>query len=161
MLIRNIFAIALTPLLSLIAYVYTVKTRQLKWGLLFLPLFACAVLISVYDLSKSPIIFYIIMFIFVQLYVGKLVLNRRRINLYVISGATLIILMYVFIQGVLSDSIPALEIGEEVTIGANCVIYRGAKIGSSTLIADLAGKTIRIPTIIKRIASFFIYLSST
>lgn len=38
----------------------------------------------------------------------------------------------------LSDSIPALEIGEDVTIGANCVIYRGAKIGSSTLIADLA-----------------------
>lgn len=38
----------------------------------------------------------------------------------------------------LSDDIPALEIGEEVTIGANCVVYRGAKIGSSTLIADLA-----------------------
>lgn len=38
----------------------------------------------------------------------------------------------------LSDSIPALELGEDVTVGANCVIYRGAKIGSSTLIADLA-----------------------
>lgn len=38
----------------------------------------------------------------------------------------------------LTDSIPALEIGEDVTVGANCVIYRGAKIGSSTLIADLA-----------------------
>lgn len=38
----------------------------------------------------------------------------------------------------LSDSIPALEVGEDVTIGANCVIYRGAKIGSFTLIADLA-----------------------
>ncbi|MGM0973572.1 MAG: DapH/DapD/GlmU-related protein [Bacillota bacterium] len=38
----------------------------------------------------------------------------------------------------LSDSIPALEVGEDVTIGANCVIYRGAKIGASTLIADLA-----------------------
>ncbi|MBN8201522.1 acyltransferase [Bacillus sp. NTK034] len=38
----------------------------------------------------------------------------------------------------LSDAIPALEVGEDVTIGANCVIYRGAKIGSSTLIADLA-----------------------
>jgi UDP-3-O-[3-hydroxymyristoyl] glucosamine N-acyltransferase len=38
----------------------------------------------------------------------------------------------------LADSIPALEIGNEVTIGANCVVYRGAKIGSSTLIADLA-----------------------
>lgn len=38
----------------------------------------------------------------------------------------------------LADSIPALVIGEDVTVGANCVIYRGAKIGSSTLIADLA-----------------------
>lgn len=38
----------------------------------------------------------------------------------------------------LSDSIPALEIGEDVTIGANCVIYRGAKIGSNTFIGDLA-----------------------
>lgn len=38
----------------------------------------------------------------------------------------------------LEQSIPALEIGNEVTIGANCVVYRGAKIGSSTLIADLA-----------------------
>lgn len=38
----------------------------------------------------------------------------------------------------LSGSIPALEIGEDVTIGANCVIYRGAKIGGNTLIADLA-----------------------
>ncbi|ESU34212.1 UDP-3-O-(3-hydroxymyristoyl) glucosamine N-acyltransferase [Bacillus sp. 17376] len=38
----------------------------------------------------------------------------------------------------LSDSIPALEIGEDVTIGANSVIYRGAVIGTNTLIADLA-----------------------
>ncbi|WLR55524.1 DapH/DapD/GlmU-related protein [Mesobacillus subterraneus] len=38
----------------------------------------------------------------------------------------------------LADSIPALELGEGVTVGANAVIYRGAKIGSDTLIADLA-----------------------
>lgn len=38
----------------------------------------------------------------------------------------------------LSASIPALKVGEDVTIGANCVIYRGAVIGSNTLIADLA-----------------------
>jgi acetyltransferase-like isoleucine patch superfamily enzyme len=38
----------------------------------------------------------------------------------------------------LSDTIPALEIGEDVTIGANCVVYRGATIGSNTLVADLA-----------------------
>lgn len=38
----------------------------------------------------------------------------------------------------LSDSIPALELGHGVTVGANAVIYRGAKIGDDTLIADLA-----------------------
>jgi UDP-3-O-[3-hydroxymyristoyl] glucosamine N-acyltransferase len=38
----------------------------------------------------------------------------------------------------LSDSIPALELGQGVTVGANAVIYRGAKIGDNTLIADLA-----------------------
>lgn len=38
----------------------------------------------------------------------------------------------------LSDSIPALMIEEDVTIGANCVVYKGAIIGSHTLIADLA-----------------------
>ena len=38
----------------------------------------------------------------------------------------------------LEGTVPALEIGEGVTIGANCVIYRGAVIGSNTLVADLA-----------------------
>ncbi|TYS63776.1 oligosaccharide repeat unit polymerase [Bacillus infantis] len=98
--VRNIFAIALTPLLSLISYVYAAKTRQLKWIFLFMALFVFAVLISVYDLAKSPIIFYAIMFIFVRIYSGTLVLNRWKIYLYGISGGTLVILMYIFIQGV-------------------------------------------------------------
>lgn len=38
----------------------------------------------------------------------------------------------------LADTIPALEIHDDVTVGANAVIYRGAVIGSNTLIADLA-----------------------
>ena len=75
--IRNIFAIALTPLLSLIAYVCAVKTKELKWTFLWWALFGCAVIISVYDLAKSPIIFYIIMFIFVRMYVGNLVLDNE------------------------------------------------------------------------------------
>jgi len=98
--IRNIFAIALTPLLSLIAYIYAAKTHRPKWVLLFLALFGCSVLISVYDLAKSPIIFYIIMFIFVRIYAGKLKLSTRKVYGYLISGVWLIIFMYVFIQGV-------------------------------------------------------------
>ncbi|MBS4190234.1 oligosaccharide repeat unit polymerase [Bacillus sp. FJAT-49705] len=99
-LIRNIFAIALTPLLSLIAYVYTVKTKQLKWFFLFLALFGSAILISIYDLSKSPIFFYIIMFIFVRIYIGKTVLTRGKIIALSAIGAVAIVFMYVFIQGV-------------------------------------------------------------
>jgi acetyltransferase-like isoleucine patch superfamily enzyme len=38
----------------------------------------------------------------------------------------------------LQDNIPGLTIGEECTIGANAVLYRGASIGSFTLVADLA-----------------------
>lgn len=38
----------------------------------------------------------------------------------------------------LTSDIPALEIGETCTIGANAVIYRGAVIGANTLVADLA-----------------------
>jgi acetyltransferase-like isoleucine patch superfamily enzyme len=38
----------------------------------------------------------------------------------------------------LSDNIPALIIGNDVTVGCNSVIYRGAVIGENTLIADLA-----------------------
>ncbi|KXG08974.1 UDP-2-acetamido-3-amino-2,3-dideoxy-D-glucuronate N-acetyltransferase [Anoxybacillus sp. P3H1B] len=38
----------------------------------------------------------------------------------------------------LTSELPALTIGENCTIGANAVIYRGATIGANTLIADLA-----------------------
>lgn len=99
-LIRNIFAIALTPLLSLIAYVYSVKTNQLKWKLLFLVLFAGAVAINVYDLAKSPIFFYLIMFFLLRLYVGKMKFTVRKIVTWGIAGAVALIGMYIVIQGV-------------------------------------------------------------
>ncbi|GGJ63912.1 acetyltransferase-like isoleucine patch superfamily enzyme [Anoxybacillus voinovskiensis] len=38
----------------------------------------------------------------------------------------------------LTGDVPALVIGENCTIGANAVIYRGAVIGANTLVADLA-----------------------
>ncbi|MGD7006950.1 DapH/DapD/GlmU-related protein [Metabacillus sp. 84] len=38
----------------------------------------------------------------------------------------------------LSGSMQPLELGADVTIGSNAVLYAGAKIGQSTLIADLA-----------------------
>ena len=99
-LIRNIFAIALTPLLSLVAYVYSVKTNQRRWKVLFLALFAGSILINSYDLAKSPIFFYLIMFLLVRLYVGKMVFTPRKIMIWGVTGAVALVGMYIVIQGV-------------------------------------------------------------
>ncbi|WML46862.1 hypothetical protein RCG23_14585 [Neobacillus sp. PS3-34] len=99
-LIRNIFAIALTPILSLIAYVYSVKTRDPKWILLFLALFAGAILINIYDLAKSPIFFYFIMFLLLKLYIGNIRFTWKKLSIWGTAGAVLLITMYVYVQGV-------------------------------------------------------------
>ncbi|MBH0173803.1 oligosaccharide repeat unit polymerase [Fictibacillus sp. 23RED33] len=97
--IRNIFAIALTPVLSLVAYIYYVRTRAPHWHLLFLALFGASILIMTYDLAKSPVFFYFISFILLKIYVGTLRFNWKRVFLYGFLGSSLLILMYVFIQG--------------------------------------------------------------
>ncbi|WP_240035299.1 O-antigen polymerase [Neobacillus notoginsengisoli] len=98
-LIRNIFAIALTPILSLIAYVYAAKTKDPKWQVLSAALFMGAIFISVYDLAKSPIFFYFIMFMLLRLYIGKMRFTWKKLAGWGFLGAGLLILMYVFIQG--------------------------------------------------------------
>lgn len=98
--IRNIFAIALTPILSLIAYLYASKTRELKWVLLFLMLLGASILINVYDLAKSPILFYLLMLILASVYAGNIKLNKHRIAWYGTVASVLIIIMYISIQGV-------------------------------------------------------------
>lgn len=99
-LIRNIFAIALTPLLSLIAYVYSVKTQEVKWKLLFLALFAGAVFINIYDLAKSPIFFYLLMFLILRLYIGKTKFTVKKLVIWGTIGLLVLIGMYIVIQGV-------------------------------------------------------------
>ncbi|WP_144509592.1 oligosaccharide repeat unit polymerase [Bacillus sp. FJAT-22090] len=98
--IRNIFGIALTPVLSIIAFVYATQTKTLYWKFLFFMLFVSSILISTYDLAKSPIFFYIIMLLLAAVYTGRLKLNWRRISAYIIAGSVLLVVMYIAIQGV-------------------------------------------------------------
>lgn len=98
--IRNIFGIALTPILSIIAYVYAAQTKELFWKALFFVLFISSVLISTYDLAKSPIFFYIIMLILAAVYSKALTLNWKKISGYLITGIVLLVGMYIAIQGV-------------------------------------------------------------
>ncbi|WP_131925998.1 O-antigen polymerase [Hazenella coriacea] len=92
--IRNIFAIALTPILSLIAYIYKVKTKDLKWSILFYLLFIGAILINIYDFQKSPVIFYFAMFLLVRMYIGKTRLNPKLLLVLVGAVISYLLLMY-------------------------------------------------------------------
>jgi oligosaccharide repeat unit polymerase len=99
---RNIFAIGFTPILSFIAYIYAVKTKLLKWRVLFILLFFSALLINVYDLQKAPIFFYILMFILINIYIGKFRLTWGRITILGFFSVCLLIVMYLYIQKVTS-----------------------------------------------------------
>lgn len=56
--IKNIFAIALTPFISYIAYIYMRKTKEKRWIILFVILFIASNLIAFYNIQKAPIIIY-------------------------------------------------------------------------------------------------------
>lgn len=100
--IRNIFAIGLPPILSLISYIYAVGTKLLRWKLLFVVLFGISILMNIYDLQKAPIFFYILMFMLVNVYIGKLKLNVKKIIMIGSFGVALLIVLYYFVQNVTS-----------------------------------------------------------
>ncbi|WP_411747116.1 oligosaccharide repeat unit polymerase, partial [Psychrobacillus psychrotolerans] len=98
--IRNIFAIALTPVLSIIAFIYTTQSKALYWKIVFFLLFMSSLVITTYDLAKSPIFFYVIMLLLAGVFTQTLKLNWKKISAFVISGTVLLVIMYIAIQGV-------------------------------------------------------------
>jgi oligosaccharide repeat unit polymerase len=93
--IKNIFAIGLTPILSLIAYVYALKTKELRWRVLFALLFVAAVFIQVYDMQKAPLLFYLLMVLLVRMYVGKTKLDMKKLVILLSIAALYLVMMYV------------------------------------------------------------------
>lgn len=98
-LIRNIFAKTLTPVLSLVAYIYMVETKKKGWFLWFWILFFASFFIQLYDLAKSPIFFYLIMIVILRIYVGRLRLTLGKISLLGSLGAAAMVGLYVIFQG--------------------------------------------------------------
>jgi oligosaccharide repeat unit polymerase len=92
--VKNILAIGLTPLLSIVAFAYSLKTRLWSWRVLFGLLFVAAVIIQVYNFEKAPTLFYMIMLILTSIYVGKLRLNLRLILLFGAVAVAYIVVMY-------------------------------------------------------------------
>ncbi|WP_416729650.1 O-antigen polymerase [Fictibacillus sp. JL2B1089] len=93
-LIRNIFAIALTPILSIIAFIFAHKTREIKWVVLTVLLIGASFVITTYDLSKSPVFFYMLSMILTAIYIGFVRLSYKRILLIGIAGFVLLFGMY-------------------------------------------------------------------
>jgi oligosaccharide repeat unit polymerase len=93
-LIRNIFAIALTPILSIIAFIYAHKSRELKWIILALLLIGASFVITTYDLAKSPVFFYMLSMILTAIYIGFVRLTYKRIALIGAAGFALLFGMY-------------------------------------------------------------------
>ena len=96
--IRNILGLGLAPVLAYIAYVYYRLYQNRRFLITFLVLFFNAVLILVYDLSKAPLIEFIIGFVFIEVLVkGKI--NSKKIVHYGLLIIFMILFMYNYVMG--------------------------------------------------------------
>ncbi|EKT4485825.1 hypothetical protein JGK44_000200 [Shewanella algae] len=98
-LIKNIFAIMLAPLLAYISYAYWKMTRTKVDFFWFLLMLSFSLLILTYDLSKSPVIYFSIGFVFLNVFINGHV-NKRTIYIFFTVVASLLVIMYVFIMNV-------------------------------------------------------------
>ncbi|MDO5718667.1 MAG: O-antigen polymerase [Tissierellia bacterium] len=106
--IKNIFAIALTPFISYIAYIYMRKTKEKRWILLFIILFIASNLIAFYNIQKAPIIIYWGSFLILSMYYGDKIKLKYFIAICLISVIAIII-MYMRISGSTLDRILSFQ----------------------------------------------------
>lgn len=99
-IIRNVFALTLTSILSMVTFIYSHKTRELKWVILFLITFPAAIFMQVYDLAKSPIFFYMLMFLLLLIYTRIIRLTWFKVAVIGLTGVFGLIGIYVVVQGV-------------------------------------------------------------
>jgi len=95
--IKNIIALGLTPLLSYISYAYKKLDNTTFNKLWFTTMFICSILIVTYSLSKSPLIVYLLSFIFMKVYLDGSI-SKKTIAIGGIGALTIIIFLYVFIS---------------------------------------------------------------
>ncbi len=108
--IRNIFAIAMTPFLSYIAYIYFRIQKNKNWFILFSVLFLSSILISFYDLQKAQILRYLVTFIIINIYFGDKI-NIKQVIIYGLVASLAIIFMYTFISEVPLENIFTFKSG--------------------------------------------------
>lgn len=97
--VKNMFALCLTPFLSYVAYGYKKIKNSFVNKCWFYVMFFFSFLILTYDLSKSPLIVYLLGYLFFYVYMGGKL--SKKLLLFVLCA---VFLLLIFLYSVLMDN---------------------------------------------------------
>lgn len=93
--IQNLIILGITPILSIIAYIYAKITKKRKWVIIFGVLFIACIFIKTYNGAKSPIIFYLITFLFIEVVINGSISLKK---IFALGGSAVLILLLMYIK---------------------------------------------------------------
>ena len=123
--VRNIFAVALTPILSYIAFAYYKMTKSMKDLIWFLTMLFAGIMISTYSLAKSPLLIYLLGFLLLKILIDGEVSRK----LFVFSGCvlvTVLVVAYVSVTGLDIDKIYTLFLSPNSGITGRILLSQSA-----------------------------------
>lgn len=93
--IKNILALGLTPVISYLTYILCRKSKNIYWKFLFVFMFCMSILNATYNFAKSPILFYLIGFVVIEIIIN----NGIKLKYVVYSGILLsLIIVFMYIK---------------------------------------------------------------
>lgn len=93
--IQNLVVLGLTPTLSVIAFLFARVTKKKSWIILFGVLFVACIFIKTYNGAKSPVIFYLVTFLFVDIIVNGVISFKKIFSLGIVS---IFILLFMYVK---------------------------------------------------------------
>lgn len=96
--VRNILGLGLAPILAYISYAYYRLFRDSRSLITFIILFINAVLILLYNLSKAPVIQFLIGFVFIEVLINGKVDIKKIVN-YGMLAIVIVLFMYRYVMG--------------------------------------------------------------
>lgn len=120
--VRNLLGITLTPILALVAFGYFRQTGSLRDRVWFYAMLAASFLILTYDLSKAPIVFFALSFLFFRVLVDGSV---SKFVIYAFGCVALLILVASYwLVGKVAD--PAVLFSYNTGIGGRILLSQSA-----------------------------------
>jgi oligosaccharide repeat unit polymerase len=102
--VKNIFALALTPILSYVAFAYFKMTGSKKDLIWFLVLFFSSFMILTYNIAKAPFIQYLLGFVFLNVLINGNI-KKKTLGIAFALVLALLIVMYFLIAKVTDPSV--------------------------------------------------------